>query len=467
METLDFKPLDKHCLTLIDGYLENSKYIGSDFSYFGYLIWFDSVEYAEGDRALFLRAQLSGDLRYWQPLVRDGMTVREAVKQLPPCSVLINCTGDAPVLLADDYDAAYDRDNSEYIYLAKDFVSLVGKRYNAKRNHIHKFRSLYNYDMSPYRAEDRDGLLAFEQKWLEGHTFDSPDAERSALREREIMFAAVDASLEGRTVCDILRVDGEIVGFTVGERTKSDSANVIYEKADVSYDGVYSFLAHEFAVRNFCDLTYINRQEDMGLEGLRRSKLSYCPEFLLDKYVLTPKKRADVVSFDAISDGKYAVARLGAEHFNLVMSFLKRGIASLSDKKFFLNYTDGELMNALKNGYMLGAFDGDKLIATACVDPDREYGAKLAEICGDASGRQYYEFSGIMVDADYRCRGISSQLCRLAIDWARTNVAGGTLCAVVQKGNVPSLGNLAKLGFEKRGEASYKEYDFLYLALDI
>lgn len=467
MDALNFKPLDDAALQIIDDFRKRGDCLGSDCSYFAYLIWFEQVEYAVGDRALFLRAYFDGKLRYWQPLVKDDMTVRQAIEQLPPLCEFFNCTADVKEQLSDKYDASYDRNYSEYIYLTQDFVSLVGKRYNAKRNHIHKFKAEYDYEMTPYSASDRSEVLAFEQKWFDRHSFDSEDFEKSALREREIMFAAVDASLEGRTVCDLLRVDGKLVGFSVGERTPSGNAIIIYEKADIDYDGIYSFLAHEFAARNFANCKYINRQEDMGIDGLRKSKLSYCPEFLLDKYRLTPKTGEDISHFEGNILGKYGFRRLTEEHFNLTMGFLQAGIMSLEDKKFFLNYTDSELMGILSDGHMLGAFDGDKIIATAGVDLDKSYGDMLAKICGDASGRQYYEFSGIMTDKDHRRQGISAALCAEAIAWARQNLAGSMLCAVVQKGNEASLCNLKKLGFELSGEAKYKQYDFEYLTLEI
>ncbi len=467
MNTLDFKPLDQGALKLIEEFVWENDCISSVYSYFAYLIWFDSVEYAVCDNALFLRSFFGGKLRYWQPLVRGGLTVEEATKMLPPLSELFNCSEDVAKSLADSYDASSDRNCSEYVYVAEDFISMVGKRYNAKRNHIHKFRSLYNYEMLPYQASDRAEVLQFEEKWFENHNFEGQSAQRSALRERQIMFAAVDASLTGRTVCDILRVDGKIAGFSVGERNSALSATIIYEKADISYDGIYSFLAHEFAARNFSDCKYINRQEDMGLEGLRKSKLSYCPEFLIDMYALTPKRSAIPTHFEANTSQGLRVCTLGAEQFNLIMAFLKKGIASLEDKKNFLNYTDGELMEILTRGHMLGAFDGDKLVATVGVDLDRSYGDALAKICGDEGNGQYYEFSGIMVDEDFRKRGIASEICKIAIEWAKNHIAGCTLCAVVQRGNIPSLANLKRLGFELRGEAPYKEYDFLYLALDI
>lgn len=477
---MNFKPFDEAARQLITKYLQGKCYLGSDYSYYGYLRWFDVLEYAESGGALYLRTLMQGKLQYWTPLVSDGVSIRDAISKLPYGSIIFNCPKQHAEALSDLYDAQYNRDYSEYIYLAKDFISLVGKRYNAKRNHIRKFTSLYNYTIEPYRAEYRQELIDFEQSWYESHSFESTRAESSARVENVIMFKAVDASLNGETVCDVLRVDGKIVGFSVGEYLPGGTGLVIYEKADISYNGIYSFLAHEFAARNFAECKYINRQEDMGIEGLRKSKLSYYPEFLFDKYVLLPKcmvkkengcdlpeHTASKVSEVESSIGTIDILHLSKAYFNTVMGFFKEGIASLDNKKFFLNYTDDELNNILDSGYMLGAFASDRLVATCGIDFDSEYGDKLAGICGETGGRQYFEFSGIMVRADARRKGLARMICSEVISYARKNLKGSTLCAVVQYDNVASLANLERLGFVQRGRARYGIYDFVYMALDV
>ncbi len=459
---MEFKLADDKLYSLIDEYIACTDYVGSDFTHYGFLVWFERIEYAEDDRALYLRG-FDGDIvYYWRPLVKDGMTVAEALKKLPRDATLYFCTKDFADEFSDLYRISSNRNWAEYIYRTQDFISLKGKRYNAKRNHCNKFASLYNFTLKPYTALDRSEVIEFEDKWLAAHCFRDEQYLNSALAEREILLAALDASLKGETVCDVLRVDGTMVGISIGERLSNGNAVIIYEKADITYDGAYSFLAHEFAAENFADCPYINRQEDMGAEGLRKSKLSYCPEYLLEKYVLTPKWLMDS------ADGKqFTCRKLTKEDFNIVMRFLKDEISSLDDKKFFLNYTDDELMNVLENGYMLGAYDGELLIGTCAVDLDEEYGKQLADICGYEGDRKFYEFSGIMVREGYRKKGVASALCKRVISESCISVGKASLCAVVQYDNIPSLNNLKKLGFEEKAEAKYKEFDFKYLALNV
>ncbi len=503
---MNFKPFDQNAKKLLRQYLSLTNYEGSDYSYYAYLCWFEDLEYAEGDDALFLRAYFNGALRYWAPLTKGNMTQKGAMAQLPKGSSFSSCSEKLALEMSDKYVDCTNRAWSEYIYKSSDFIALKGKRYSAKRNHIAKFKSKYSYTIDKYTSADEGELVAFEDAWLASRSFESENARKSAERESAIMFEGVRASLDGETICDVLRVDGKVVGFSVGEVMASGNAVVMIEKADVAYDGVYSFLAHEFAERNFQDCEYINRQEDMGLEGLRKSKLSYYPAYLLDKYVLTPIEYCDkdkqgelikpcvgdssLIAPDArkrdssqdnqndthaegvsnlaeqikqLSAKDYEFRQLKDGDFDAVMTFLKCGIAHLEDKKHFLNYTDDELLGVLERGYMLGAFFKGHLVATCAVDFDEEYGKKLASICNENSGRQYFEFSGIMVCPYHQRKGLANEICSRVISYASANLQNSALCAVVQYDNVASLKNLDKLGFVIKGSAEWKQYDFRYL----
>ncbi|MCQ2409133.1 MAG: phosphatidylglycerol lysyltransferase domain-containing protein [Clostridia bacterium] len=491
---MNFKPFTEENIELLSAYLKDSGYAGSDFSYYGYLIWFDT-EYAEEDDCLFIRAFFGDKLRYWPPLTKGSVSFLEALSRLPEDCTFTSFTKDKADLLSDRFQIFTKRDWSEYIYDAGDFIRQEGSKYSGKRNHIKKFRSLYSFEMRPFSESDREDILKFEKAWLEGKVFDTEYQKISAEEESGIIVREAEASLKGNTICDVLRIDGKLAGFTIGEIMASGNAVVTVEKADTSFEGIYSFLSHEFAVRHFSGCRYINRQEDMGIEGLRKSKLSYNPAFLIDKYVLIhndAQERMPVPCFDDdpffnpsvnisnISESSwltdeiktagfedYELRELASQDFNRAMSFYKCGISKLSDKKWFMNFTDDELEGVLENGHMFGLFYKNHLVCTCCADEDEAYGLELKNICGDERDIKYFEFSGIMTCPYHQKKGLSNYLCQYVINFVSKTMAPCVLCAVVQFDNIPSLKNLEKLGFKETARKKKGGFDFIYLTLEI
>ena len=168
---------------------------------------------------------------------------------------------------------------NEYLYNTLDLVEFKGKKYHSKRNHIAVFDRLYNYEFRRYKDEDREAVEDLLFRWTENQ------------KEVEITeFHAIKRSLEMANEENIypyvLYVDGKLAGFTLGEITPSNVGIVHIEKADITFNGVYSKLVNLFASEVLKDCRIINRQEDMGDEGLRQSKLSYKPCGYAMKYFL-------------------------------------------------------------------------------------------------------------------------------------------------------------------------------------
>ena len=477
----EFRPFDEALRPLLADYLAGKSYPGSDYSYYAFVQWFDEGEYLDAGDALYLRAHMDGELYYWPPLIKEGsgLTLEEAAARLPEGAQFAFCTEGFVNATYGGYYIYTHRDWAEYIYKTSDFVAMAGKRYHAKRNHAAKFSKNYNATMERIRESDIPDIIEFEREWLKKRDFDGGAGE-SAARESAIVKGWIMAALRGELVCDILRVDGKMAGIAIGEITPTGTAIEMYEKADTAYDGVYTYLAREFAARNFTGCEYINRQEDMGLEGLRKSKMSYYPAFLLEKYVLKPaekysdcyaERRSKLFSraIDRVGTpgARFEVKELGSSDFDLVYGFLEGERDKLADKLFFLNYTPEELRGVLEHGTMFGAFEGERLISTCAVDRDEEYGEALREICGGAQGRRFFEFSGIMTAEDRRGKGVSATLCRDVIAYAKRELSPCTLCAVVQYNNEPSLNNLKAMGFSAVAKKACGEYDFVYLTLDV
>jgi hypothetical protein len=174
-----------------------------------------------------------------------------------------------------------ERDYFDYIYLREDLISLSGKKYQAKRNHINKFTRQYRHTYLPITAEVVPECLALECKWYKANRTEA-DAEELSHERRSLTYAlehAIELGLMGGAIC----VDGQIAAFSFGAPINSNTFGVHVEKADITYDGIYSMMNHAFATHIPEQYLYVNREEDLGLPGLRQAKQSYQPLLLLEK----------------------------------------------------------------------------------------------------------------------------------------------------------------------------------------
>jgi hypothetical protein len=181
-----------------------------------------------------------------------------------------------------------DRNYYDYIYLRDDLLHLTGKKYQPKRNHINRFRKLYDYQYIPLTREMAPQCMALEQQWFKENE-DENDRQELLNERRSMCFALQHFEQLGLTGGAIL-VESKIVAFTYGSPINHNTFGVHVEKADVTYDGVFSVINQEFAAHIPENFTYINREEDLGIAGLRQSKLSYNPFLILEKNVALKRR---------------------------------------------------------------------------------------------------------------------------------------------------------------------------------
>lgn len=177
------------------------------------------------------------------------------------------------------------RDGFDYIYLSDDLINLSGKKYHAKRNHISKFERTYNWEYENITPDNVNECLDMLEKWRElDRNRDNTDLnhETCALKIAINNFKELD-------LCGgMIKVDGEIIAFTMADLINNEVADIHFEKAFPDMPGGYTIINREFAARRLNNVKYLNREEDLGIEGLRKAKLSYYPAILLKKYRAVP-----------------------------------------------------------------------------------------------------------------------------------------------------------------------------------
>jgi Uncharacterized conserved protein len=172
------------------------------------------------------------------------------------------------------------RDQYDYIYRRTDLATLHGKHLDAKRNHINRFRAEHpDFEYRPLTPESFDECRRLTEIWQARTKFkgnsDTIDVEKQVM---ETIFSNWDAL--GMTGGSIF-VDGSMVAFTYGSAVTTDTLDVCVEKADRHVEGAFAIINQQFAEHLPEQYVYINREEDMGIPGLRQAKLSYHPEILL------------------------------------------------------------------------------------------------------------------------------------------------------------------------------------------
>lgn len=188
-------------------------------------------------------------------------------------------------ILPDTFLFESDRNYADYLYLRSDLATLRGKRFQAKRNHVNRFRKTFpHYEYRPLTPEWVPECLRLEEKWCIAN---GCNEQVALLDERRSMQYALMHLTELDIVGGVLLVDGNLVAFTYGAAINQDTWDVCVEKANTEIEGAYAVINYEYANHIDEKYVYINREEDLGLEGLRKAKLSYQPFCLLEKYSAT------------------------------------------------------------------------------------------------------------------------------------------------------------------------------------
>lgn len=175
----------------------------------------------------------------------------------------------------------YDDGNNDYIYSTEKMASLSGKKYHGKRNHITNFKKNNpDWSFEKISKDNIDECLALHSKWIENK---DPDDEDYSL-EFEAVKKAFEYFDELDMVGGLIRVNGEVIAYTLGEPQMNGHCFVShFEKAPADMIGAYPIINQEFTKNCLMQYEYVNREEDLGIEGLRKAKQSYHPEIWLEK----------------------------------------------------------------------------------------------------------------------------------------------------------------------------------------
>lgn len=294
---LNFREITLEDRPWIQALLRESDYMGCEYSFANNMAWrrWHNTEICRFADFYICRAQEESGFSYTFPAGKgDYHTVLDALRedanaQNQPLILTGVTEPDLWRVLAwypDQFELEEDPDASDYIYLAEDLITLGGRKYHQKRNHVKRF-SEYGAVYSPMTPADFDDCVTFS---AQSYNLKN-GVEDSSSRIEQFAIHTFFTHFEAMELCGgVLRVNGEVVAMTIGEVMNSNTLCVHIEKANTAYQGAYAAINQAFCAAEARHVKYVNREEDMGLEGLRKSKRSYHPVFQLQKYTMTQKK---------------------------------------------------------------------------------------------------------------------------------------------------------------------------------
>lgn len=295
---LEFKSLDISDKELFDKYLKPYTFKTCEYSFTNLFIWRKGcdIKYSFLDDVLILRKMnFDGTVHFMQPLGYKKENLKAVIDKL---LILKNeqhldflfrdaeesFINDISDIYPDKFVIEEDRDNFDYIYSGEKLIKLSGKKLHGKKNHYNHFIKHNKFSVAPISEENIHGCIAAAKEWCNKN-----DCKGYLLYElraiQELLHNMRKLEFDGMAVY----VNNKISAFTVGERLNDEMAVIHIEKADSDINGLYTFINKFFVENYYSDIPYINREQDLGIEGLRQAKETYQPVRLEKKYIVREK----------------------------------------------------------------------------------------------------------------------------------------------------------------------------------
>lgn len=291
---IDFKPFELEQKEIYDGYLRTAAHRGCGYSFVNLYMW-GRQKCGFAGEYLVVFSQFNRKSVYSFPMgqgdIKPAMdaVITDAKQRGIPCRI-IGMTQEDCQRLDSLYPGKFrfhdDRDSYDYVYDICDLADLKGRKYQKKRNHLNRFRQENpRFELEVITRENLPAVEGLVQKWYEmrlqadphGDFYMEQAAIKKALKHMDKL------GLEGL----ILSTDAGPVAMTLGSFLSDDTFDVHFEKALDIADGAYPAINNGFANylrEKYPQLQFLNREDDMGIPGLRKAKESYCPHHLVEKH---------------------------------------------------------------------------------------------------------------------------------------------------------------------------------------
>jgi hypothetical protein len=278
----------------IQKYTFETDFHGCDLAFANLFIWkfYFYTQIAENDDFIFIRYWHNNKLYFMLPLGKGDLKnalflIEENAKNENQTFCLQGLTpkmkAKVEEIFPEKFEFVSNRNFCDYIYLREELVRLAGKKFQSKRNHINQFlRAFPDYEFLKITPEIISQCIDLERVWEQRNKTEEETERLGA--ERKAITTALENFDELGLKGGALKVNGKIAAFTYGSPINSTTFDIACEKANTEIIGAYAMINNLFAKSIEENFIYINREEDLGIEGLRKAKLSYQPYEILSKF---------------------------------------------------------------------------------------------------------------------------------------------------------------------------------------
>ena len=285
---LKFKKIELDDFKFYKKWTENNTEFSCENSFINLLVWQELYNnmMAVDEGQIFIKSGTEGNEKFKLPLggdLKKGIEkIFEYCGKQPDFWVQEGELCDEfKRLYGENYNFTEYRDAADYIYSREDLATLKGKKYHSKRNHINSFSKKYDWHYETINNGNVDKVMLCADEWYREN---SDRLDGNMLCEKngiELVLGNMEA-LEARG--GAIFIEDKAVAFTIGSMINPGVFDIHFEKALKDYSEAYTVINNEFAKNELSEFEFINREDDLGLEGLRKAKLSYNPCKILEKY---------------------------------------------------------------------------------------------------------------------------------------------------------------------------------------
>jgi len=294
---IDFKPVEIMDRLWILPFYEQFEIWGSHQNFVNLFAWAKIYNYqwARFEDYLVIKGELPdrgpyyyypigrGDLKQVLSVMKED--ARNQEHELVFCGLSPQNMDELKGLFPGSFEFKESRDSFDYVYLLENMVTLAGKKLHAKRNYINRFIKRGNWSFEVLSDDNLGECWEMNVEWCKAQgCMDDKNLAKEYCAVHRCFQYYHELGLEG----GLLRLEGRVIAFTMGSKLNSNTYNIHIEKAFGEIQGSYQMINREFAAyiqKKHPEIIYLNREEDMGYEGLRKAKLSYNPVRMEEKFI--------------------------------------------------------------------------------------------------------------------------------------------------------------------------------------